>query len=124
MEQFSASSVQLSLKPRPCFETPFSQRLQSTFGSFLNAFQISLDGTPARYDLRRRYTCLYHAASAAQGSSRQTDFNGPALQRNARFCHAFLLLSVTAAQRFKGSGKGAGKGSGMAMPGALSSLTP
>jgi hypothetical protein len=95
-----------SLKRRPHFETSFSQRLQSTFGSSnssLNAFQISLGGTPARYD---SYTCLRHAASATQGGSRQTDFKGPALQRIARFCHALLLLSVTATQRFKGSRKG------------------
>jgi hypothetical protein len=35
-----------------------------------------------------------------------------------------LLLSVTAAQRFKGSGESAGNGSGMAVSAAISSPTP
>jgi hypothetical protein len=105
MEQFSASSVQLSPK------APASLRntIQSTSAVnvwFLPECAPNLSACLHATIPRRRYTCLCYAASATQGRSRQTDFKAPALQRMARICHALLLLSVTAAQRFTGSGKG------------------
>src|SRR5476651_1589269 len=44
-------------------------------------------------------------ASIAGGNSRQTDGEGPLLQRIERFCHVHARLSVTAKPRFKCSAK-------------------